>query len=356
MTDPSDQRIIDIAIRLMFLGLFIYSAVLMIAPMAGVLIWAVIMTVALHPVWAGLSRVLGGRERLAAGLLTTLGLALTLGPIGLSAASILDWALALGGRVNAGDPIVPPVPTWVEGLPIIGDKFADIWGLFQTNIHVAFDKYGDQILVVAQGVMGRIANLGFGLLFMSVAVLISGFLFVPGIRLVSGAQAFSNRIFAPRGGDFVTLAGATIRNVSRGVIGVAAIQAFAAGVVMWAFGVPSAGPLALICLILSILQIGPALVLLPVIIWGWMTMSFPSAILLTALLVPVMVIDNFLRPIWMAKGLDTPILVILVGVMGGMFAYGLVGIFIGPVLLAVFYELVTEWMRTQSDTDSIENK
>jgi predicted PurR-regulated permease PerM len=177
------------------------------------------------------------------------------------------------------------------------------------------------------------------------SVILMGLMLKPGPRLAAGAKAFAARLVAPRGEHFVDLAGATIRNVSRGVIGVALIQTLIAGIVLEVAGVPGAGLLAFAILIFCIIQIGPAPVLVPVVIWAWATMSGGSALVLTLVLVPVLVIDNVLKPILMARGLTTPLLVILTGVIGGTISYGLIGLFLGPIVLAVFYELVVAWVQ-----------
>jgi predicted PurR-regulated permease PerM len=176
------------------------------------------------------------------------------------------------------------------------------------------------------------------------AVLISGFLYFPGPRFVTGFRAFAARVVGVHGSDFVDLAGATIRNVARGVIGVAAIQALLTGVGLIVAGVPGAGLLTLAVLILAILQIGSGPVVIPLLIWAWLQMSTGAAVLLTAYMIPVSIIDNILKPILMGKGLPTPMLVILVGVIGGTISYGLIGLFLGPIVLAVFYELLVFWV------------
>jgi predicted PurR-regulated permease PerM len=137
--------------------------------------------------------------------------------------------------------------------------------------------------------------------------------------------------------------------VSRGVIGVAIIQGLLTGIILMAFSVPLAGVLTFLALILCIIQIGPALVILPTIIWAWSSWEILQAILFTALMVPVMLVDNVLKPILMSRGLDVPMLVILIGVLGGTIAYGLIGLFLGPVVLAVFYELVIAWVKVRED-------
>ena len=149
----------------------------------------------------------------------------------------------------------------------------------------------------------------------------------------------------------MTLAGATIRNVTKGVIGVAAIQAVFVWILLALFGISSAATLAFVCLILSIIQIGPGLVLIPVIIYAWSSMSGGTALIFTILAVPVMIMDSFLRPVFISKGLETPMLVILIGVLGGMMAYGLIGVFMGPVLFAVFYELFKVWIDASPEAD-----
>jgi predicted PurR-regulated permease PerM len=192
---------------------------------------------------------------------------------------------------------------------------------------------------------GKVAAISVDVLKFVASVIIAGFLFLPGPRLATGARAFASRLIAPRGAQFVDLAGATIRNVSRGVIGVALLQALLAGVILYVAGIPGAGLIAFGVLLLCIVQIGAAPVILPVLVWIWMTHPTTYSLVLTVLLVPVGLVDNVLKPLLMARGLTTPMLVILTGVIGGTLTHGLVGLFLGPVVLSVFYELVVAWTR-----------
>jgi predicted PurR-regulated permease PerM len=176
---------------------------------------------------------------------------------------------------------------------------------------------------------------------------LSGFLFIYGPRMVEAIRRIQSRIVTQRSEDFVALAGQTIRMVSQGVIGVAALQALLAGVGLKLAGVPHAGLLAFAVLVLAILQIGSAIVLLPVIIWIWATKDFAVALPLTIYLGIVGLADNILKPILMGRGLSTPMLVIFVGVLGGMIAHGIVGLFVGPIILAVTWELMMAWIREE---------
>ena len=139
------------------------------------------------------------------------------------------------------------------------------------------------------------------------------------------------------------MAGVTIRTVSRGVIGISLLQALLAGIGLFVAGVPAAGLITFAVLVLGIIQIGPSIVLIPLIIWSWVTMETTSALLFTVYFVPVNLLDNLLRPLVMGRGLTTPLPVILVGVIGGTLAHGIVGLFLGPIVLAVCWELLVVW-------------
>jgi len=140
------------------------------------------------------------------------------------------------------------------------------------------------------------------------------------------------------------LAGATVRNVSRGIIGISLLQSFLAGAGFLIAGIPAAGLLAFVSLVLAIVQIGPAVVFLPIIIWSWTTMPTVNALMFTAYMIPVGLLDNLLKPVLMARGLATPMPVIVIGVIGGTIAYGIIGLFFGPIVLSVAWELITAWL------------
>jgi len=177
-------------------------------------------------------------------------------------------------------------------------------------------------------------------------VAIAGFLFPYGSQLVAAGRGFLYRIVPEQSEHFLELAGATIRAVSQGVIGVAIIQSLLAGIGFKLAGIPSAGLLAFAVLLLSIVQIGGAIVMFPVIIWIWFDKDFTTALLLTIFLVMVGLLDNVLKPLVMGRGLTTPTLVIFVGVIGGTLAHGIVGLFIGPIILSLAWELTVAWIRT----------
>jgi predicted PurR-regulated permease PerM len=338
-----EARATDFVVRLAFMGLFAYWSLELVLPFVPVVIWAVVLTVALYPVYGWLARRLGGRPRLAAALLAGVVLATVLGPLGMLARSLVQSVIWIAECLQAGAIRVPP-PPWLAKLPVAGDELREAWAFASTNLDEALKRYGPALLPASGVALSKVAAFGADMLGFVASVAISGFLFVPGPRLAAGARRFVGRLVAPRGAHFVDLAGATIRNVSRGVIGVALLQTLLAGVVLKAMGVPGAGLIAFAVLIQCIVQIGPALALVPAIVWAWTSLATGGALVLTVLLVPIMVMDIVLKPILMARGLTTPMLVILTGVIGGTITHGLIGLFLGPIVLAVFYELVLGWV------------
>ncbi|MBO6507171.1 MAG: AI-2E family transporter [Roseibium sp.] len=344
--DPTlDARVIDIAIRLGVLGLFAFLALQLVAPFFVFLLWAVILTVALYPAYSWLANKLGGRKTISALIITLIGLAIVMGPVAVLVVSLVETLQGWFHSISDGVIKLPPLPEKLASLPVVGAKIAELWQLASRSLELFFTKVGPMLVPAGGHILSALASLSGSVLFFIVSIILSGFLFVPGPKLASGAKRFADRIIAPRGAEFVDLAGATIRNVSRGVIGVAVIQGLLTGIVLIAFAVPLAGVLTFLALILCIIQIGPALIILPTIIWAWSSWEFLPALLFTVLMLPVMLVDNVLKPILMSRGLDVPMLVILIGVLGGTITYGLIGLFLGPVVLAVFYELVIAWVK-----------
>jgi predicted PurR-regulated permease PerM len=176
------------------------------------------------------------------------------------------------------------------------------------------------------------------------SVVLAGFLFPSGPRLVAASKGFLAHVVAQRGGDFLALAGATIRSISQGVIGIAIFQALLIGLGLKLTGVPHASVLSFAVLILAILQIGSLVVLLPVVIWIWSAKDFAVALPITIFLVLAGLSDNVLKPLLMGRSLTTPMPVIFIGLIGGTLAHGIVGLFVGPIILAVAWELMRAWI------------
>ena len=353
MPKPDDDRSgrdqltatwIELTIRLGALGLLLYLSFVLLRPFISIAIWSVILTVALYPTYDWMVDHLGGRRRLAAALLTGLILLIIIGPATWLALGLIDSFRTLS-EFDLSVLAPPPPPETVKSWPLVGNSIYQFWDLASTNLQAALAKIAPQLKPLGNTMLHIAAEAGTGAIKFFIAIFVAGFLFSPAPALVESIRMFSRRLALGRGEEFVQLAGATIRAVSRGVIGISALQAFLAGLGLMAAGIPGASLITSAVLVLGIIQIGPSIILIPVIIWVWFTMETTSALLFTAYMIPVNLLDNILRPIVMGRGLNTPMIIILIGVIGGTISYGISGLFLGPIVLAVIWELSVAWVR-----------
>jgi predicted PurR-regulated permease PerM len=339
----SSTEVIDLVIRVGLLALLAYWALAIIAPFFTIMVWSAILTVALFPAFRWLEHWVNS-PKLAATLLTFLCMLVILAPVAWLGFGLFNGFELVAKNLDAGVSIPLP-PESIKHWPIVGVQIYRLWARAVTDISSQLAELAPALKPLAAWLVQMAANVLVGLLKFLLSIIVAGFLFCPGPKLVEVLTQLIERILRPRGTEMVELAGATIRNVSRGVIGVALLQSFLAGVGFFAAGVPGAGILAFASLVLGILQIGPAVLFLPVIIWSWLSQETMNAFLFTVYMTPVGLIDNILRPILMARGLSTPMLVIIIGVLGGTIAYGIIGLFVGPIVLSVAWELGLAWMR-----------
>ncbi len=336
---------VELTIRLGFLSLLLYFSFILIRPFISVAIWSVVLTVALYPVYEWIVGRLGGRRRLAAVVLTAINLLIVIGPATWLALGLFDGLRTLSEQLDLSSLALPPPPDSVKAWPIFGDPIYQFWHLASTNFQAALVKIAPQLKPLGSTLLAIAAGAGIGVIKFFIAVVVAGFLFPPAPSLVHALTMFSRRLSSWRGEKFVDLAGATIRAVSRGVIGISALQAFLAGLGFMMVGIPAAGLITIGVLVLGIIQIGPSIIIVPLIIWSWTSMEMTTALLFTAYMIPVNLLDNILRPLVMARGLSTPMLIILIGVIGGTISYGISGLFLGPIILAVIWELLVAWSK-----------
>lgn len=339
----SDDTFLVSAIRVACLGLLTYWSLILIKPFLTVIVWSVIIAVAVYPAFDWLSRKLGGRRALAAAVITVAGLVVLLGPATWLGLSLAESTRILIARIGAGTIAIPPPNEAIKSWPLIGDKLFELWQLASTNLQALLLEIAPQFKSLGTRLLSAAGSVGINLLKFILAAVISGFLLIPGPTLVQSCKNFLRHVAATRAEAFVDLAGATIRNVSRGVIGIAILQTLLAGIGLLFAGIPAAGLFSLLVLLLGIVQVGPSIVLIPLLVWVWFTKDTLTATLFTAYILPVNLIDNVLRPLVMAKGLTTPMPVILVGVIGGTLAHGMIGLFVGPIVLSIAWQLLVVW-------------
>lgn len=334
--------VIEAALRAgLVIGLALWCFVLA-RPFLVPILWGVIVAIAAHPGFLGIRARLGGRGGLAATLMTALGLLLLVLPLSLLATSLAETAATIAERLR-GDLSVPPPPARLAQLPLVGGPLTQLWALATTNLGAALAQVAPHLRPVGDWVVGLVTGAGLGVLHFVAAMIVAGILLAHAERAAAAADRIAGRLAGERGPRLAALAEGTIRNVTRGLLGTAAIQSMLAGLGFVAAGVPGAALLTLVCFLLCIVQLGPAVVLLGATIWLFATADAVTAGLFTAWAVLVALIDNVLRPYLLSGRGGVPLVVILVGVLGGLVAHGLIGLFVGPIVFALGYELLRAW-------------
>jgi len=338
---------VDVGIRIGVVALLLYWSLKVIGPFLTVGLWSAILTVALYPLFNWLAGRLGSR-RWAATLITLLSLVIVIGPV--------TWLVfALIGGVNVivsgfdHEVFSIPLPAdSVKAWPLIGEPVYRLWTQTATDVKKTLLEAAPMLKPLGSKLL-EIAGAGvFSLLEFVAAIVIAGFLYSPGPQLAASLGAMMRRIFGHRSEEMLRLAGSTVRNVSRGVVGISLVQSFLAGLGFLAVGIPGAGFFSFIALVLGIIQIGPTILFIPIVLWSWTTLDTTNALIFTAYMVAVGLIDNVLRPFVMAHGLATPMPIIFIGVVGGTLAYGISGLFLGPIVLSVTWALLVAWVQDDS--------
>jgi predicted PurR-regulated permease PerM len=347
-------KVIDLVIRLFILGLLSAWCFVLLRPFIAVILWGVILAIALFPLFLWLKARLGRRAKLAGTILTLLGLAIIIGPVSAMATIFVSNAQELASSLVAGNLAIPPPPEGLSAWPAIGEPLYNFWQQASVNFGSVLSQFKPQLEELAKRLLLLAANTGLTLLQFLLSIIIAGVLMVNAEGLSRVITRLISRLTPTQGQAFVQLAASTIRSVTRGIIGVSVLQSLLIGIGLMVARIPAAGLLALLCLLLTIIQIGPGLVVLGTLIYAWSTMNTLGALIFTLWMIPAMLVDNVLKPILMARGLPVPMVVILIGVLGGTLAHGILGLFVGPVVLSLGYELGRAWMNEEAAAAPIE--
>jgi predicted PurR-regulated permease PerM len=340
---------IDIAIRLALIAGVVYVTLALLRPVAPLLLWAVILAVAVFPLYRVLRRHAHLQAGVAATVLSILLLVLLLTPVVLLSTSAVETLEAYGRMLLEGGNMIPRPPESVRAWPFVGTRLYDFWSAAAADSRSFLTAHVGQITSLGRWLGSITAGVALEVLQFAAAIVIAGVILAYSEGLTVTLRDFASRVADARGRHFLDIASSTIRNVSQGVIGVALLQSALLGLGMLVLGVPFAGAITFACLVLAIIQVGPNIIMIPLIVWVWFTYPLADAALFTVYTAPLLVLDNVLRPILMARGLQTPMAVILAGVICGTVSGGLIGLFVGPVVLAVFYDLVVSWMAETSN-------
>ncbi len=342
----------DNIIRFGLVALIVVWSITIIAPFISVLLWAVIIAISAYPAFFWLSGKLGNRAGLAAAVLVFLLLALLVGPIAGSLPSFADSIRSLADDFQSGTLTVPAASENIRQWPLIGKPLYTLWQEAATNLSQVLDKFRPQLRGAGVVLLGSIASASLAILQFIVSIIIAGVILAHHQRAIQLANKLIGRIVPESQERFLNLTENTVRGVTMGVVGVAVVQAILVGIGFAVIGVPAPAFWAFICLILAILQISIVLVVAPIAIYVFSNHELVPALLFIAWNLPILALDNVLKPILMGRGVDAPMLVIFVGAIGGFIGFGFLGLFFGAVVLVIAYDLMIFWLDEERIAES----
>lgn len=346
---PNRQETHDITsttLQVLFIGLLIAAGFWVIRPFLTALAWAAIIVVATWPAMLRVQKFMRGKRWLAVTVMSVILLMLLVVPLSLAITTIVDksndivaWIRSLSIVTGA------PPPRWLKDVPVLGPKLAATWQQVATassqELSTKLVPYSNKII---SWFVSQAGNIGMMILNFLLTVIIAAILYAKGETASTGALRLAGRLAGSQGENSLTLAAKAIRGVALGVVLTALIQSIIGGTGLAVAGIPAAMLLTGIMFLLCIAQVGPALVLVPSVIWLYSSGQTLSGTVLLAFSIVACTIDNIIRPFLIKKGAKLPLILIFAGVVGGLVAFGIIGLFIGPVVLAVIYTLLQSWV------------
>jgi predicted PurR-regulated permease PerM len=346
------RKLLDVLIRA---GVAVGLALLcyrIFAPFMGLMAWSIILAVTLYPAHQKLARRMHGKQGLAATLLVLLGLVLIGVPTAILMGSLGDSLQNLVTGVREGTLKVPAPAPGVADWPVVGPRIHELWAQAHTDLPALVRSRQAQVTDLARTAFGVVASTAGGVLLFLFSFIVAGIVMAwgqPGARSIRAI--FGRLVGVQRGDEFALLCTQTIRAVALGVLGVAFIQAMVIGLLLIVASVPFAGVLALVVLLFGIVQLPALLLTLPIIVWLWTSGGHSTTLTITYTILLLIggILDNFLKPLLLGRGVDAPMPVILLGALGGLATTGILGMFVGAVFLALGYQAFMWWVANSAD-------
>jgi predicted PurR-regulated permease PerM len=347
---PPNYDMTRITLGVLLILALMGSSLWVVRPFLPATVWAAMVVIATWPLMKQVEARLWGKRSLAVVVMTIAFLLVLIVPLWVSVGTLVEHADDIASfATGLATQALPQPPAWVENLPLVGTRIADTWREF---VGLKPEEMTGRLLPYARTAGGWLAaqagGVGMMLVHFLLTALIAAILYANGEAGATSVLRFARRVAGDRGENAAILAAKAVRAVALGVVVTALVQSVLAGIGLWISGVPYAGVLTAVIFIACIAQIGPTVVLVPCVVWlYWKGDPVWGTVLLVWTLI-VGFMDNFLRPFLIKRGADLPLLLILVGVIGGLLSFGVIGLFVGPVLLAVTYTLLQSWV---SDID-----
>jgi len=343
------RNMVESSLRIGLLLLLLIMSYDIIKPFTVPILWGAVIAMAAFPLVKWLEAKLGGRRGLAATLVTLLFISALVIPTWSVTEATLGGLKKLTVALEAGDLQVPPPPAKVESWPLIGEKLFTAWSSANKDLEAFLHNNAAQIKELSGSLLKRVGGSLMGVLMFVVSLIIAGGFMTFAESCGDAAHRFFVRVGGLNpGGEWAPLAVATVRSVLQGVVGVAIIQTILVAIGLFAAGIPGAPIWSLVVLFLAIAQLPPLILLLPIMAYVFSTADTTTAVIFTVYQLVAGASDSFLKPLLMGRGLDIPMPVILIGAIGGMIMSGIIGLFIGAVVLAIWYKLFGLWLEQEA--------
>ena len=351
----SEKQVIDISLKLVLVLLLVTWCVMIILPFVTILLWSIILAITLFPLYNKLVKVFGGKKILAATLVSLAMLLILLVPVILMISALAQEAQGIAAAYSAGTLRVPPPDPKVADWPLIGSKLFKAWSALNQNMEAAILEYSDQLKAIGQKALSSLMNVTSNVMMFTASIIIAGVFMATTEQAERSTLLLFKALTGNMGEEFMKVVIQTIRNVSKGIIGVAFIQFALMGILFLLAGVPLAGLWALIVLMLALVQLPGSIVAIPVIIYIYSVKEPVPATLWAVLILLAGLSDNVLKPWLMGMGAPVPMLVIFLGSIGGFILSGFIGLFTGAIILSLGYKLGGIWMEGEATENTTGN-
>lgn len=340
---------IEIAVYLVLIFLIMAWCMQILSPFVSLLAWGAIIAIAIYPLFEKLRQKMGGSKKLAVLTITIIGLAVVIVPAWMFADSMVSGLKGFHDGAQTGEFHINPPSESVKGWPIVGERLFDAWTAASSNLESFLEEHHEQLQGVASFVVKKTAGVGLGILLFAASILVGAAFLSNSESVRDSLLRFCRRLAGEKGEQMLTISAQTIRSVTVGVLGIATIQAVAGGLGMYAVGIPATGVWTLAILILAIAQLPPWLILGPMIVYVFSYETTTVSLVFMVWSLIVSFADMVLKPLFLGRGVAVPMLIILLGAIGGMIAAGVMGLFVGAVILAMGYTLFQWWVIAGED-------
>ena len=351
-SENKSKQLFEIILQLGLVFLILGFCIKLLLPFMMPILWAIILAIVLYPAFNFLQKKLKGRKSLASFIITATLLAIIILPTVFFVNSVTSSVMELKAGVENGTLKVATPGQNIKEWPLIGDKAYDFLYTLSTDLKTGLHQYKEQIVEISKKLLGSALSSTVALLQVILSVIIAGVLMVS-TDAQNLAINFIKRIAGESGDEFLNISVSTVYQVVKGILGVAIIQTLIQAVGLFGCGVPFAGVLTLLCLMLSIIQVGPIIINLGVIAYLFSLDNTSGAILWTIFFIFSGLSDNVLKPLLLGKGALVPMLVIFLGVIGGFMMSGFIGLFVGPIVFSIGYKLFVAWMEDKPGSATV---